>query len=322
MRYLTTNTNLTAESLKEARLLLDLNLKKCTICYEFKELREFPTASKSLGGVGSMCKCCASEQQKEYRSQNKSNLLFRLNRAILKKQRHETHICWIADKSAHQAAAHLLGKYGLLSDADSRMARAIFMNNRPERLNKLREQDTARSAARAAAKEARTLATAARVANRESEKQAAKLARQSGLPPAIDNLTDEVIEDIIYSRLRYHLKKKHRQLKIAGCAFTKQNFTDKVGYSLFELRDHLTERMPCGKTWVDVATGELHIEHVIPGAAFDLSTTAGVRNCYAISNLTLLPAYDNSSKGGKSDKSTVAHFRNDTESAQLFGLCE
>ena len=265
-----------------------------------------------------MCKRCASEQQKESRSNRKYNLLFRLNRAILKKQRHETHICWIADKSAHQAAAHLLGKYGLLSDADSRKARSIFMNNRPERLNKLQEIENTR----AAAKEARVLVTSARVANRESEKQAAKLARQSGLPPAIDDLTDEVIEDIIYARLRYHLKKKHRQLKITGCSFTKQNFTDKVGYSLFELRDHLTERMPCGKTWVDVATGELHIEHVIPGAAFDLSTTAGVRNCYAISNLTLLPAYDNSSKGGKSDKSTVAHFRNDTESAQLFGLCE
>jgi 5-methylcytosine-specific restriction endonuclease McrA len=95
-----------------------------------------------------------------------------------------------------------------------------------------------------------------------------------------------------------------------------------TGYTSSQLRTHLSEQMPDGKTWADVVSCQLHIEHIMPAAAFDLTTTGSIRRCYALSNLTLLCANKNASKGATTDKATVRHFRADPELARLFGLVE
>ena len=69
-----------------------------------------------------------------------------------------------------------------------------------------------------------------------------------------------------------------------------------VGYSLRELREHLERRFQEGMSWENY--GEWHIDHVLPIASFDFSTTEdkNFKRCWALSNLQPLWAKDNWAK--------------------------
>ena len=321
MRNSSQNANLTSEALAETKMLVDMGIKRCTTCNELKSLDLFPKASKGVGGVGSRCKVCTSAQEKAIRAEKvETDLIFRVTKAILKRQRHGTHICWLVDHAAHKSAAHLLGEYGLMNATDAHAFGSVFMNNLPEKIRKL--EDKARKATEARlARSAKTEKSAAdRQAKRDLKKTIKRLGNIGGL--SAEYLTDAEIEKMVYLRLQYHLKNKRRRLKVTDYSFTRKNFTGITGYSIKALREHLHSRIPDGKSWTDVFYSELIIEHIIPSAAFDLTTLAGLRNCYALSNLTLIPAIDNAVKGGTVDRDTVAYFREDPESARLFGLVE
>jgi len=50
-------------------------MKKCTICKNNKALEEFPKYKLSVDGTASSCKKCKSEKAKQYRIDNKDNIL-------------------------------------------------------------------------------------------------------------------------------------------------------------------------------------------------------------------------------------------------------
>jgi 5-methylcytosine-specific restriction endonuclease McrA len=59
--------------------------------------------------------------------------------------------------------------------------------------------------------------------------------------------------------------------------------------------------MPLGYTWQDFLSGKLHIDHIIPIAAFNFRSPgdADFKHCWALKNLRLLPAKENMRKGAK-----------------------
>lgn len=71
-----------------------------------------------------------------------------------------------------------------------------------------------------------------------------------------------------------------------------------VGYTLAELHWHLDRTMPAGFTWDDFAAGDLHVDHIIPVAAFNFTKAEDIdfKRCWALSNLRLLPAQENLAK--------------------------
>ena len=79
------------------------------------------------------------------------------------------------------------------------------------------------------------------------------------------------------------------------------SWEDLVGYSLTQLINRLKRTMPDGYSWDNVMNGNLHIDHIIPISAFDYSTPydEDFLRCWALSNLRLLPAEENMSKGAK-----------------------
>lgn len=320
MRHTTTKNARTADAIAAARMDALVGLKTCTTCRKEKALSAFPAASKGLGGVGCWCKVCTSEYDKKQRVEKRHirhSTLSRVNKAVLKRQTHGTDVCLLVDAPAYRAAAHLLDEHGLLSIENGHTFKTIFSANKPEKLQKIVEIATLLAAKR----EIRRAETKARQDARLAARIAEKLTNACGQPRTLE-LTDANLDELVYQRLRSHLKKCRRVRRSTEFAFTKANFTALTGYTVRELRQHLAKRMPDGQTWADVVSGALHIEHVTPSAAFDLSTPSGVRNCYALSNLTLLCAIENSKKGHCEDKATVAHFRQNPELASLFGLAE
>jgi hypothetical protein len=73
-----------------------------------------------------------------------------------------------------------------------------------------------------------------------------------------------------------------------------------VGYTCNDLAKRLVKTLPAGYSWDDFTRGktDLSIDHIIPIAAFNFSTTDDLdfKRCWALSNLRLIPKSVNCSK--------------------------
>lgn len=72
-----------------------------------------------------------------------------------------------------------------------------------------------------------------------------------------------------------------------------------LGYGIEDLRQHLERQFTSGMTWDAFCSGEIHIDHVVPIATFDLNEESEVRRCWSLPNLQPLWALDNLRKGAK-----------------------
>lgn len=72
-----------------------------------------------------------------------------------------------------------------------------------------------------------------------------------------------------------------------------------LGYTMSELVSHLQRTLPDGAKWEQFLDGELHIDHITPRAAFDLTDIDEVRACWSLGNLRLLRARDNLAKADR-----------------------
>jgi len=74
-----------------------------------------------------------------------------------------------------------------------------------------------------------------------------------------------------------------------------------IDYTLNDLIKWLLKTMPLGYDWNNFLRGELHIDHIIPISVFNFTQPEHIdfKRCWALSNLQLLPAQENLSKGAK-----------------------
>jgi len=79
-----------------------------------------------------------------------------------------------------------------------------------------------------------------------------------------------------------------------------------VDYNIKDLIKRLKSTMPAGYTWKEYAKGQanLHVDHIIPKAAFNITGTecTDFKRCWALKNLQLLPAKENLSKSATIEK--------------------
>lgn len=77
-----------------------------------------------------------------------------------------------------------------------------------------------------------------------------------------------------------------------------------VGYTLGDLIKRLKRTMPEGYIWQDVLNGKLHIDHIMPISVFNFDKPEHInfQRCWALENLTLLPAKENLIKHNKLTK--------------------
>jgi hypothetical protein len=72
-----------------------------------------------------------------------------------------------------------------------------------------------------------------------------------------------------------------------------------LGYSIAEMKRHLELQFTRGMNWEKFMAGEIHIDHIVPQADFDLTDDDEWRRCWCLSNLRPLWAKDNLKKGAK-----------------------
>jgi len=108
----------------------------------------------------------------------------------------------------------------------------------------------------------------------------------------------------IRERLRRQLKKKAKRdgvQELMRGAIRRNGGSPMVelllGYSIDDLKLHLERQFTSGMNWEKFKRGEIHIDHIIPQRAFDLSNDDEWRKCWCLSNLQPLWACDNLKKG-------------------------
>ena len=93
------------------------------------------------------------------------------------------------------------------------------------------------------------------------------------------------IAKLIAHRIRFSLRKQHvRKLSQA---------IDYVGCSLAELKSYIESKFEPGMTWDNNGTRGWHLDHNKPCAAFDLTKSNEVMECFHFSNLQPLWASKN-----------------------------
>lgn len=75
-----------------------------------------------------------------------------------------------------------------------------------------------------------------------------------------------------------------------------------LGYTVRDLRQHLERQFLKGMTWDEFAAGRIHIDHITPQSAFDLSQDHEVMACWCLSNLRPLWAEANLRKGARRER--------------------
>lgn len=110
----------------------------------------------------------------------------------------------------------------------------------------------------------------------------------------------------IKERMRRHFNKRRKRdaigtimreaLKRAG----RSNAVERsLGYTVAELRAHLERQFIKGMSWDVFLSGAIHIDHIVPQAAFDLSDDQEWRSCWSLANLRPCWAAENLAKSSE-----------------------
>ena len=113
-----------------------------------------------------------------------------------------------------------------------------------------------------------------------------------------------------YTDSAYRLRKRMRgqinrmfRRYLLGKEVRGRHWESLLGYTCADLEARLRLTLPSGYTWDDFMAGELQIDHIRPVASFDIKAVNSpeFRECWALTNLQLLPEFDNKSKGARLD---------------------
>jgi hypothetical protein len=117
---------------------------------------------------------------------------------------------------------------------------------------------------------------------RKGERQSAMRRRRSN--PALQ------LKERIASRLGFMVKGKNgRRLE------------ELLGYTRHELRAHIERQFTRGMSWEALMAGKIHIDHIVPVAAFRIESVddPDFKACWALTNLRPMWASENCAKGAK-----------------------
>lgn len=98
-------------------------------------------------------------------------------------------------------------------------------------------------------------------------------------------------------QIKRRLRTRLRKAVLAVGTSKRASSKDLLGCSLDEFRVYLEGKFTKGMTWDLLKQGLIHIDHIIPCAAFDLTKEEEQRKCFHYTNLQPLWALDNLIKG-------------------------
>lgn len=106
--------------------------------------------------------------------------------------------------------------------------------------------------------------------------------------------------------IAYSLNNRMKSLMYSGLRKNKggKTWQELAGYSIDDLRRHIEKRFKSGMSWDLFLAGAIHLDHIIPRAAFNFShpNDPDFKKCWSLKNLQPLWAADNLIKSDKLDK--------------------
>lgn len=246
--------------------------KTCCKCGVVKSSESFYMVKRKTGrrGLGSQCKGCTRERAKAYRETDEGKANAKKNATGRTKQQRQEERARIAESKGKQ--------YKTIS------------GKRKERLLLIEA------------------ASLRRIAD-NVKKKAAKPKWQS-----------RYLSEATRRRLRYRLDpefnlkermrrqhNKHRRkdgyadlMRVAiNKGYKSPTISKALGYSIADLKLHLESLFTDGMCWDRFLSGDIHIDHVKPVAAHDLTNHDDLQACWSLSNLQPLWAKDNLEKSAK-----------------------
>lgn len=104
-------------------------------------------------------------------------------------------------------------------------------------------------------------------------------------------------------RIRHSLRKRRKfknlettLRRIASGESKSRTISKLLGYTGLDLHTHLQRQFTKGMTWERFTAGDIHIDHIVPIASFNLDDPHDIKAAYALSNLRPMWAKDNRTK--------------------------
>jgi hypothetical protein len=239
--------------------------KVCPICNEEKSLSEFHKRSGRPCGVQSKCKECNSKYKKERYWDNRDVELAKMTKSRLKPENVLQRKGYYEKNKEEYKARYL--KYMADEEKKERKKRVG-----QEYVQKNKEKVSAR---------ARAYKQRPEVKKRDSIKH--KFRKEN---------------DIVYNikrRLRFRLRGIVK--KLADDNIKKDSAIDMLGCTMQEFKEYFESKFTEGMSWDKLHL--IHIDHIMPCTAFDLTKEEEQKKCFHYSNLQPLWWKDNLSKGNK-----------------------
>jgi hypothetical protein len=280
--------------------------KTCAGCGEFKPRQDFRKDKSKPDGLRSSCRYCERRRRRERYRANPEESRLKWREYY---QAHKDAIIRSVKASYHRRREGVLKQKALYrANNRDKIIETLRAHRRKNRERLIAEQ---RAHYRANREKLTAVKRAIRHADPEKAREinrrwrlnnperAADLARKSYLkhkPKRIawarmyfqTNIAQR-IKVLLRNRINLVLrgnKKSSSTLVLLGC-------------SVDEFKKHFQDRFSEGMTWEKFQTGEIHIDHIIPCAAFDLTKAEEQRRCFHYTNLQPLWARDNRKKGAK-----------------------
>lgn len=188
----------------------------------------------------------------------------------------------------------------LKRQADERRSRRLGARSLAVRRREAEERRNLKTLAKAEGRHARAAARRQKVDAQPWLDPLLSDAEQYRLRYRLDNtfaIKERLRRQVAKQRKKLSLHDKLRSaLRRGGRAPTVEAL---VGYSVTELRGHLEKQFTKGMDWDRFREGAIHIDHIVPVRAFDLTRDDEAKACWALSNLRPLWAADNLAKGGR-----------------------
>ncbi len=240
-------------------------MKICSKCKQQKDLSDFFARKGASDGKMSHCKDCSAEKQRRYVEANRE----KINAYSRESYR----------RSAKRAER--------LATSDARKAERKRISE--ERKRKFRAEYERRESVRSYRKAYKS---------RPDRKEAA---RQSRATDKAKSTRARYVRERRKADPKFMLNSRMSCMMYAKLKGGKEGRAWKslVDYTIEELRSHIERQFLKGMSWDNAS--EWHIDHIVPVASFDFTSTEdpAFRRCWALTNLRPLWRSDNIRKGAK-----------------------
>ena len=280
------------------------NGKTCANCKKFKVHTEFRKDVSKLDGLRYSCKQCERRRRREsYRANHEENKRKQHDYY----QKHRGRIIQSVKASYRRRQEKVLKQKALYrAENRDKIIETLRAHRRKNRDRLVAEQRAHYQANR------EKLTAAKRAARQANPEKAREINRQWRLnnPQRAAQLQREGYQKHKHKRVAWEreYRRKNANRRISVSLRNRLNAVLRgnvkvssvlalLGCSLNEFKKHFQSKFTEGMSWQKFLNGEIHIDHTIPCASYDLSKEAEQRSCFHFSNLQPLWARDNLRKG-------------------------